>query len=85
MSKANAAEVEADVVCGWCGIAEVDNIKLEDCDGCDLVKVIGMLGIVRDGQKNYMTENYLRSLISAITESARFAFCRCRLMQVNLL
>ena len=25
-------------VCGWCGIAEVDNIKLEDCGGCDLVK-----------------------------------------------
>jgi TPR repeat protein len=41
MSKANAAEVEADVVCGWCGIAEVDNIKLEDCDGCDLVKYCG--------------------------------------------
>ncbi len=38
----NAAEVEADEnnvnVCGWCGVAEVDNIKLEDCDGCDLVK-----------------------------------------------
>ena len=37
----SAAKVEADVVCGWCGIAEVDNIKLEDCDGCDLVKYCG--------------------------------------------
>ena len=37
----STAEVEADasdVVCGWCGVAEVDNIKLEDCGGCDLVK-----------------------------------------------
>ena len=36
----NAAEVEADEnnVCANCGIAEVDDIKLEDCDGCDLVK-----------------------------------------------
>jgi hypothetical protein len=39
----NAAEAQADenVVCGLCGIAEVDNIKLEDCDGCDLVKYCG--------------------------------------------
>jgi tetratricopeptide (TPR) repeat protein len=29
---------EADVVCANCGIAEVDEIKLEECDGCDLVK-----------------------------------------------
>src|SRR6056300_1131408 len=29
----------ADVVCcAKCGVAEVDEIKLEDCDGCDLVK-----------------------------------------------
>ncbi len=31
------AEVEADV-CANCGAAEVDDIKLEECDGCDLVK-----------------------------------------------
>ena len=29
---------EADVCCANCGVAEVDDIKLEDCDGCDLVK-----------------------------------------------
>ena len=29
---------EADVCCANCGIAEVDDIKLEECDGCDLVK-----------------------------------------------
>jgi hypothetical protein len=32
---------EADVVCANCGIAEVDDIQLEDCDGCDLVKYCG--------------------------------------------
>ena len=32
------AEVEADVCCANCGIAGVDDIKLKDCDGCDLVK-----------------------------------------------
>ena len=32
---------EADVCCANCGAAEVDNIKLEDCDDCDLVKYCG--------------------------------------------
>ena len=27
-----------DKVCANCGIAEVDDIELEECDGCDLVK-----------------------------------------------
>ena len=31
-------EAEADVCCANCGIAAVDDIKLKDCDGCDLVK-----------------------------------------------
>jgi hypothetical protein len=37
----NAAEAKADEnnnVCANCGVAEVDDIKLEDCDGCNLVK-----------------------------------------------
>ncbi len=39
MSSVEEGEGEAGRnVCGWCGIAEVDNVKLEDCDGCDLVK-----------------------------------------------
>jgi hypothetical protein len=38
MSTAKAAEEEADICCANCGVAEVDDIKLEDCDGCDLVK-----------------------------------------------
>ena len=34
----SAAEADADVCCANCGIAEVDEIKLKECDGCDLVK-----------------------------------------------
>jgi tetratricopeptide (TPR) repeat protein len=32
------AEKEAEVCCANCGIAQVDDIKLKICDGCDLVK-----------------------------------------------
>ena len=44
MSGAATAAVEADQnddVCANCGISQVDEIKLEDCDGCDLVKYCG--------------------------------------------
>ena len=34
-------EAEADVCCANCGIAEVDDIKLEVCPDCDLVKYCG--------------------------------------------
>ena len=27
--------------CAACGIAEIDDIKLKECDGCDLVKYCG--------------------------------------------
>ena len=37
-AEAEAEAVEADVCCANCGIAEVDDIKLEDCTDCDLVK-----------------------------------------------
>ena len=39
----NSAEVEAgeNNVCANCGVGEVDDIQLEDCDGCDLVKYCG--------------------------------------------
>jgi hypothetical protein len=33
-----SSAAEADVCCANCGIAEVDDIKLEECGGCDLVK-----------------------------------------------
>ena len=31
-------KAEADICCASCGIAEVDDIKLKECDGCDLVR-----------------------------------------------
>ena len=30
--------VEADICCANCGAAEIDDVKLEECGGCDLVK-----------------------------------------------
>lgn len=36
-----AADAEADVCCANCGIAGVDDIKLEECNDCDLVKYCG--------------------------------------------
>ena len=38
MSSDNAGAEAADNCCASCGIAEVDDIKLKKCDGCDLVK-----------------------------------------------
>ncbi len=34
----SVAKADADICCANCGVAEVDDIKLKDCDGCDLVK-----------------------------------------------
>ncbi len=36
--EAEAVRAAENVVCASCGIAALDNMKLEDCDGCDLVK-----------------------------------------------
>jgi hypothetical protein len=38
MSSVAEADADADACCANCGVAEVDDIKLKDCDGCDLVK-----------------------------------------------
>ena len=38
MNEDNNNKVVADLCCASCGIAEIDDIKLKDCDGCDLVK-----------------------------------------------
>ena len=34
-------KADASVCCASCGIAEIDDIKLKDCDGCDLVRYCG--------------------------------------------
>ena len=41
MSSVAEAEADADICCANCGVAEVDEIKLKKCDGCDLVKYCG--------------------------------------------
>ena len=39
MRSDNSVEAEtADICCASCGIIEVDDVKLKECDGCDLVK-----------------------------------------------
>jgi hypothetical protein len=40
-SKEETAEGSDVVVCNNCGVAEVDEIKLEDCDGCKTVRCCG--------------------------------------------
>ncbi len=36
-----SSEAESDVCCANCGVAEVDDINLKKCDGCDPVKYCG--------------------------------------------
>ena len=38
MSEHNEAVEASSFCCASCGIAEIDNIKLKECDGCDLVQ-----------------------------------------------
>jgi tetratricopeptide (TPR) repeat protein len=40
-SAAEEVVESGDVCCANCGVAEVDDIKFKDCDGCDLVKYCG--------------------------------------------
>jgi hypothetical protein len=37
----SSSGAEADLCCANCGVAEIDDMKLEKCDGCDLVKYCG--------------------------------------------
>eukprot|EP00984_Skeletonema_dohrnii_P025080 scaffold14195_cov155-Skeletonema_dohrnii-CCMP3373.AAC.27 len=38
MASKDEAEAAAELCCASCGITQVDNIKLMECDGCDLVR-----------------------------------------------
>ena len=38
MSTDNYTTTDMTAVCAACGIAEIDDVKLKDCDGCDLVR-----------------------------------------------
>mmetsp|Transcript_12337 Transcript_12337/g.20323 ORF Transcript_12337/g.20323 Transcript_12337/m.20323 type:complete len:90 (+) Transcript_12337:62-331(+) len=38
MSEDNASEADTSLCCASCGIAEIDDINMKECDACDLVK-----------------------------------------------
>ena len=84
---------EADVCCASCGIAEVDDIKLKECNGgCDLVKYCN--DICSENHREQHDEeckkrkaelrDKLNSPTVVISESARSASCRCRLIKEHL-
>ena len=52
MSEDNHAASDITTVCAFCGIAEIDDVKLKDCDGCDLVRYCG-----DECQKNHESEH----------------------------
>ena len=52
MSGADGSEEVEAMCCASCGIAEVDDIKLTECDGCDLVKYCS-----DDCQQNHRPEH----------------------------
>ena len=93
----NAAETEAGEnninICANCGVAEVDDIKLEECDGCDLVlcgsewcRVVHreQHDHTRKGRKSYTTKKYLHNPTVVIAGSVHSASCRCRLIIKNI-
>ena len=84
MSDDDASEVGC---CASCGIAEVDDINLKDCDDCDLVKywmsveiIIhqSMKKYVRNGPLNYVMNYYSSSRKAVILETVPSAVYLCR-------
>ncbi len=80
-------------VCATCGIAQVDDTKLEECDGCDLVKHCSdkcRENHIEQHEEEFKkrlsctTKIYSSSLTALIKGNARSASCRCRLEQKNL-
>ena len=89
MSEDNEADTTTSC-CASCGIAEVDDIKLKECDGCDLVRYCS-----DECQRNHKLEHeeackqraaeyvmnyYSSNQRAAILETARSAVYLCRLM-----
>jgi hypothetical protein len=78
------------VVCANCGIAEVDEIKLEDCVAVNPFDAVvinirrniesGTRKSARKGRQSYMTKKYSHSPMVVISGSARSVSCRCRLI-----
>ena len=80
--------------CASCGIAEIDDIKLKDCDGCDLVKYSAMnAGKImhqvmkmraRNERRNYVMNYYSSNRKTVIWGTARSAVYLCRLIQGDI-
>jgi hypothetical protein len=88
------AVAAGNMCCASCGTAAVDDIKLKNCDGgCDLVKYCSdtceanhrpsMKRCARKDWQSYVMIIYSPSQMKAISESARFVACLCRLIHQN--
>jgi len=94
MMSTNNNEPDDDTMVCFVGVAEVDDIKLKKCPTCDLVRYCSdncrwnirhnMKQCAKDGCLNYVTRFYLGSLKALISGTARFVYCRYRLIQKNL-
>ena len=84
-------EAEAEVCCANCGIAEIDDIKLEECDGCDLVKYCSNSNVRKiTGSSMRESANKRKALYdkelfkqpngSHLARRVSDLFCRCRLI-----
>ena len=89
------AEEEADKdVCANCGIAGVDEIKLKECQGCDLVKYCSEKCREEHRQQHHEDckkradelhdKRLLHNLKAPISENALSAFCKLPMELENL-
>jgi hypothetical protein len=88
MANANLDAEGVDMCCAACGIAEVDDIKLMECDACDLVRYCSdecqqdhsqqHEQCAKNGRLNYVTRNYLGNPKAPILVTVRSAFYRYR-------
>ena len=71
----NDAAADELMVCANCGIAQVDDIKLEECDGCDLVKYCSNLKrTIQTAQRQSSRSESVRSFLPLslnMTKSAK--------------
>ena len=87
-----SVESDTDILCcASCGIAEVDDIKLKDCDACKLIRYCVMNGVngnigrtmskhAKNELLNYMTK-CLGSLKVPIAGIARSVYCHYHWIQ----
>ena len=80
-----------DICCACCGIAEDDDIKLKECNDCDLVRYCSDECQAKHRphheskceRLNSVTRFYLGSMKVATMVTAPSAFCRFQWTQIN--